>query len=256
MKLIKDCWNVFVRHLRSTRRLPVFLFISIIQPALWLFLFGQLFGVITTVEGFNVDSYPQFLAPALAVMAALFSSSFIGVGLLVDMQQGVLTRLLVTPVGRGAIIIGRIMDITAQALVQALVLLGLAMLTHARPVGGVVGILVVLGAAILLSGIFASLSNLLALVTLRQEAIIAVMNFISLPMTFTSSMIIPHDLMPGWIRMLSRFNPLDWGVSAARIGYQGGPLQEAAVPLAMLAGLLLVTLTLTIGALKRYERSL
>src|SRR4051812_41116374 len=227
MDFLRDTWHLFLRLMRATMRMPVFVIISIVQPVLWVLLFGQLFKSVTTIPGFESHahvqsiSYVQFLAPGISIMTALFGAAYSGMGLLGDIDRGVLDRLLATPVSRGALIAARIFHSAAQVILRALIILGVAFCLGARPHGGLAGIVCVLLAAALLGAAFAAFSNALALLARRQELVIAVMNFIVLPMTFLSSMIMSRNLMPDWIKAASRFNPVNWAVTAARDGFEG-----------------------------------
>jgi ABC-2 type transport system permease protein len=256
MDLLRDTWYLFLRLVRATLRMPVFVIISIVQPILWVLLFGQLFGAVTSIQGFGASSYVQFLAPGISIMTALFGAAYSGMGILGDIDRGVLDRLLATPVSRGALIAARILHSAAQVILQALIILGVAALLGARPHGGLAGIGVVLLAASLLGAAFAAFSNALALLARRQELVIAVMNFVVLPMTFLSSMIMSRNLMPGWIKSASRFNPVNWAVTAARDGFEGRNPGELVICLGLLAGFALVCAVLSTGAFGRYRRAL
>jgi len=256
MEFLKDTWHLFVRLLRATLRMPVFLIISIVQPVLWVVLFGQLFRSVTTIPGFESGSYVQFLAPGISIMTALFSASYSGMGLLGDIDRGVLDRMLATPVSRGALIAARILHSAVLVIVQAGIILIVACLLGARPHGGIPGVLVLFLAAFLIGAAFAAFSNALALLARRQELVIAVMNFTVLPMTFLSSMIMSRNLMPQWIRGVSRFNPVNWAVTAARDGFEGRAGSEMALCLALLAGFALVCAFLATRSFGRYRRSM
>jgi ABC-2 type transport system permease protein len=236
--------------------MPVFVIISIVQPVLWVLLFGQLFRSVTSIEGFGASSYVQFLAPGISIMTALFGAAYSGMGILGDIDRGVLDRLLATPVSRSALLAARILHSATQVVLQALIILAVAAGLGARPHGGAAGIAVVLLAAALLGGAFAAFSNALALLARRQEIVIAVMNFTVLPMTFLSSMIMSRNLMPGWIRSVSRFNPVNWAVTAARDGFEGRSPGELAACLGLLAGFALVCTALSTRAFGRYRRAL
>ena len=111
-------------------------------------------------------------------------------------------------------------------------------------------------AASLLGAAFASFSNALALLARRQELVIAVMNFTILPMMFLSSMIMSRNLMPQWIRGVSRFNPLNWAVTAARDGFEGRAPAEMALCLALLAAFALLCSVLATQAFRRYRSAM
>jgi ABC-2 type transport system permease protein len=256
MDFLRDTWVLFLRLVRATLRMPVFVIISIAQPILWVLLFGQLFRSVTTIQGFGASSYVQFLAPGISIMTALFGAAYSGMGILGDIDRGVLDRLLATPVSRGALIAARILHSSTQVVLQALIILGVAALLGARPHGGLLGIGCLLLAAALLGAAFAAFSNALALLARRQEMVIAVMNFIVLPATFTSSMIMSRTLMPGWIRSVSRFNPVNWAVTAARDGFEGRAPDEIALCLALLGGFALICAALSTRAFGRYRRAL
>jgi len=237
-------------------RMPVFVLISIVQPVLWVLLFGQLFSSVTRIPGFGEASYVQFLAPGISIMTALFGAAYSGMGLLGDMDRGVLDRFLATPASRGSLIASRILHSALQVVVQAGIILCVTALLGARPRGGLLGLAALLLAAALLGAAFAAFSNALALLARRQELIIAVMNFIVLPSTFLSSMIMSGNLMPGWIHQASRLNPVNWAVVAARDGFEGRAPAELAVRLALLALFALACTLFATRAFGRYRRSL
>jgi ABC-2 type transport system permease protein len=254
MDFLKDTWYLYLRLVRVTRRMPVFLLLSIMQPVLWMLLFGQLFGAVIRLEGFGAESYLQFITPGISIMTALFSAAYTGIGLLRDIEAGVLDRLLATPVSRAAVVASRVLLAASQVTVQAAIILAIGLALGAEPYGGIVGLLCVLFAASLLSAAFASTSCGLALIIRRQELVIAAMNFIILPSTFLSSMIMTHALMPPWIRAATRFNPVDWAVTAARHGFQGQLDADLAVSLGLLAALTLVCGAFASRAFDRYQR--
>jgi ABC-2 type transport system permease protein len=219
-------------------------------------LFGQLFKRVVAIPGFEASSYVQFLAPGISIMTALFGAAYSGMGLLGDIDRGVLDRLLATPASRGALMAGRILHSAVQVVLQASIILTVAFLVGARPHGGLPGVAVVLLAASLLGAAFAAFSNALALLARRQELVIAVMNFTVLPMTFLSSMLMSGNTMPGWIRGVTRFNPVNWAVTAARYGFEGKDPATLAANLGLLAAFALLCATLATRAFNRYRRAM
>ncbi len=254
MQLAADLWHLFVRLVRASLRMPVFVVISIVQPIIWVLLFGQLFQAVTALPGFGARSYVQFLAPGIAIMTALFGGAYSGLGMLNDMDRGVLDRLLATPVARGAVLAARLLHAAVQVSLQSAIILLVSAAVGARPHGGAAGVALVLLAAALLGAAFASFSNALALRTRRQELVIAVMNFIVLPTTFLSSMMMSGELMPGWIRSAARFNPVNWAVVAARGGFEGS-WQSLPRNLGLLAAFAVAAAWLAALSFDRYRRS-
>jgi ABC-2 type transport system permease protein len=204
------------RHLRALWRQPVWIAVTLVQPVIWLLLFGALFKRVVAIPGFDGDSYVDFLAPGVVVMTALFSSGWLGMSIIEDLDLGIMDRFLVSPVARGALISGRLAYQAISTIVQSaiIVLLGLAL--GASYPGGVTGVLVLILSAVLLGTALGSLSNGLALVVRQRESLIGAVTFVTLPLSFLSATFIQLDLAPGWIQAIARFNPVNWAVEAGR----------------------------------------
>jgi ABC-2 type transport system permease protein len=256
MTFLNDVPPLFLRLARYTMRMPVFMVIGVVQSILWLILFGQLFQRVVQIPGFESDSYLQFLAPGITIMTALFGSAHSGMGTLVDIERGVMDRLLATPARRGALIAARVLHAGLLVVVQGAMILGVAVLMGARPAGGVIGPLVVLVAAGILGCAFGAVSNAIALVARRQETVIAAMNFIILPMTFLSGIMMSATLMPGWIRRVAALNPANWAVIAARAGFEGRDWGDVGLNLIWLTIFALICGWLATRAFERYRATL
>jgi ABC-2 type transport system permease protein len=256
MTFLADTRHHFVRLLRATARMPVFIAMSVFQPILWVLLFGALFGSVARLPGFEATSYVQFLAPGVAVMTALFGSAHAGLGLLTDMDRGVLERILVTPASRPALLAGRILNSAFQVAIQSLLILGVSFLRGARPHGGLAGLGAVVAATAILGAAFSALSNALALAAKRQEVVLAVMNFVILPLVYMSTMLMAPGLMPSWMAATARFNPVDWAVSAARAGFEGQGATLVAAPLGLLALFAVASGGVARWSFRRYEAQL
>lgn len=256
MQFLLDTWYLYRRLTRASIRMPVYVVMSIIQPVMWVVLFGQLFHSVATMPGFEGGSYVQYLAPGIAVVTALFGAAYSGLGLLGEMDSGFLTRLLATPVSRAAIITSRVGVGATQVAVQATVILLITAWLGARPHGGLFGLLLVYLGTCLLAAAGAALSSGLALLARRQEVIVAVTNFLLLPMIYISSTLMNPGLMPDWMRTTARFNPVDWAVVIARTGFEGTALAPALRDVLLLAGFTLLCGAFAVRAFRRYRRSL
>jgi len=210
------------RLLRNLLRQPWWVVISIVQPILWLLLYGQLFKRVVELPGFNADSYISFVTPGLVIMSALFAGGWNGMGMIMDMNHGVIDRLLVSPINRAAIITGRILSISVVNSIQSLILIALGYATGARFAGGIIGVIVLLICGMLLAAPFAALSIALALLIRKPESVIGAANFILTPLMFLSPVLMAKSVMPDWIRSVSRFNPTNWSVEAAREALDAG----------------------------------
>jgi ABC-2 type transport system permease protein len=248
MEFLTDTWYLVGRLVRASLRMPIFVIISIVQPILWLSLFGQLFRS-------SAANYVQFLAPGISIMTALFGAAYSGMGLIAEIDRGVLDRLLATPVSRGALMTARIVHASLQVVLQAALILIAGVVLGARSQGGPAGVLMVFLAAALLGAAFAAFSSALALLARKPEIVIAVMNFVVLPMTFLSTMLRSADQIPGWIRATSRLNPVNWAVAVARGGFEGR-WDQLFPALPLLAAFALACAALATRAFERYRRAL
>jgi ABC-2 type transport system permease protein len=209
-------WYMAVRHLRSLARQPWWIAISLIQPIVWLLLYGALFKRVVEIPGFGGGSYVDFLTPGIVIMSAAFSGGWGGMGLIEDLDRGVIDRFLVAPTSRVALIAGRLMQQAIVTVVQSVILVVLGLIVGAEFDGGLLGIVVLIAAAVLLGGAFGALSCGLALLVRREETVIAAVQFVLLPLTFLSSVLMHQNLIPGWVQDVARFNPVNWAVQAGR----------------------------------------
>jgi len=216
MNAFASPWHMTERKLKAIIRQPWYLAITLVQPIIWLLLFGALFKKIVEIPGFQGGSYIDFLTPGIVVMTALFSSGWSGMGMLNDLERGVLDRFLVSPMKRWPLVAGPLIQLAIVIVIQSLIIIGLALAVGASFPGGVPGVLVLVVVSVLLGASLGGLSNGLALLARREETLIAAVNFIVLPLTFLSSTFMQQNLIPVWIQEIARFNPVNWAVVAGR----------------------------------------
>ena len=256
IRTFADTGHMTVRHVMELWRQPVWIFVTLVQPVIWLLLFGALFGDVTRIPGFSSDDYIQFLAPGVVIMTAFFSAGWSGMGIIEDFNRGVLDRFLVSPVRRSALVTGRLMQNSITVVIQTLIIIGLALVVGAEFSNGVVGVLVTLVVAVLVGAGFGAISNGLALLTRREETLIAVMQFFLLPLSFLSVTFMQEDLMPGWMQTVSGFNPVNWAVEASRQALNASPDWGAILGyIGLLAAFLAATLVFAVRAFRAYQRS-
>jgi ABC-2 type transport system permease protein len=223
MTAISDTWALTVRDLLRLWRQPWFIAVTLVQPVIWLLLFGALFQKIVDIPGFSGGDYKTYLVPGVLVMTAFFSSGWNGMSTIDDLDRGVTDRLLVTPIRRWPLIAGRVGQNLVQLTIQSLIIIGLALLIGVSFPGGPLGVLALIVAAALLGTAFAALSNALALVARKEESLIGAVTFLQLPLTFLSTAFMQASLMPGWIRTISDYNPVDWAIRAGREAVGASP---------------------------------
>lgn len=213
---LADSWFMTVRHLRNLFRQPAWIAISLIQPVVWLLLYGALFRKIVEIPGFGSNSYIDFLTPGIVVMTCLFSAGWSGMGLIDDLDRGVVDRFLVSPASRGSLIAGRLIQGAMVGAIQAVIIIVLGLAIGATYPGGIAGLAALTVCAVLLGTAIGALSNGVALLSRREETMIAVSNFVLLPMTFLSSVFMAQALMPQWMQDVAQYNPVNWAVQAGR----------------------------------------
>lgn len=245
------------RLLMSTVRQPAFVVIMLIQPMIWLLLFGQLFKRVVEIPGFATGSYIDFLTPGVVVMTVLFTSGWAGMAFIDDMDRGVMDRMLSSPVSRGAMMVASVANQAVTVVVQGLVVVVVGLLLGASFPGGILGVLVLLVAAVLLAAAFSSLSNGMALLVRTSESLIGFSTMLTLPLSFLSSAMMAREAAPEWIQTVSSYNPVDWTVVASREALSADPDWSAV--LLRLGGLVVVALAMgwvATRAFRTYQRSL
>jgi ABC-2 type transport system permease protein len=255
--LITDSALLTMRSVRTLLRQPAYLAISLVQPVIWLLLFGALFRSVVHLPGFGGGmTYLEFITPGVIIMTALFSSAWAGTVYIEDMSIGVMDRLLASPVRRGAMIIGTLAYQAITTVIQTLIVFGIAYAAGARFPGGTTGIAITTLAAVLIAMSIASFSNAIALLVRQQEALIGISQFIVLPLQFLSAAVMDTRLAPQWVQDVARYNPVDWAVIASREALSGHPDWGAVLPrLAGLVALAIVVGWLATRAFRSYQRS-
>jgi ABC-2 type transport system permease protein len=252
---IRQTAALTVRLLLALWRQPWFVGITLVQPMIWLLLFGALFKKVVEIPGFHGGSYIQFLTPGIVIMSALFSAGWNGMALIDAINRGIMDRFLVSPVWRGAIVVASSVYGSVVILVQTAVILAVAFAVGAH--FSAVAIVMMLALATLLGGAVTGLSNALALVARQEETLIGAVQFVVLPATFLSSGLMAANLMPHWVQQVARFNPVNWAVTAARdVTTSGTDWGSVGMHAGLLAVLLVACTLLATRAFRVYQRAI
>ncbi|SCY22219.1 ABC transporter permease [Alkaliphilus peptidifermentans] len=215
-KVLNDTWYMALRRIRPTFRQPMTIVMSMVQPIIWLLLFGNLFKGIVEVPGFSTDSYVEYILPGMIVMNTLFIGIYTGMGTLNDINSGVMERFLIVPINKIIIILSELVQLIILLLAQFIIIILLAIIMGAKFSLNFYSIIIFLTIPILLGLAVSALSISLALITRKHEAMITALQFFTLPLMFLSSAFMPRELMPAWIRTISIINPIDWAILGAR----------------------------------------
>jgi ABC-2 type transport system permease protein len=221
MYLLADTWYLLEKYLRLSIRMPLWTLFGLIQPLIWLVIFGQLFKTIGELPGFPAGSYLEFLTPGILVMTVLFGSSWSGVNLLREINFRIIEKMLVTVVSRESIVLSRVLHSCLILLVQTWVILLVGLLMGVRIPGGIVGFLWCSLIAGLLGIGFSSLSNGLAMLFKKEEPLVVMGNFMTLPVMFLSSAFVPQEFLPSWIAAIAMINPVQYAVEAMQMAFGG-----------------------------------
>jgi ABC-2 type transport system permease protein len=256
LDLTRHSWYMALRWIRALLRQPWFVAITLVQPVIWLLLFGALFKKVVDIPGFGGGSYIDYLAPGIVVMTALFSSGWNGMGMINDLEQGVVDRFLVSPARRLPLILGPLVQGAISIAIQSLIVVGLALIVGASFPGGVLGVIVLILCAVLLGTAMGAFSNGIALLARKEETLIGAVNFIILPLTFLSSAFMKQTLAPQWIQDVAKFNPVNWAVQAGREALAASPDWGYVLARAgLLAAVAALLLWFAVRAFRTYQAS-
>lgn len=218
MKLARDTWLIFKRSLILTLRQPVWVAFGMMQPILYLVLFGPLLEGATQAAGTGTNAFNWFV-PGLIVQIAVFGTAFGGFGLISELRNGVIERMRVTPMSRAAMLLGRSLRDVVILMAQATLMIVLAV-----PFGleiDAVSWLAVLGMLILIGLAVAPLSYAGGLILKSEDAFAPLINSIALPALLLSGIFLPMALAPDWLQFLSSLNPMTHAVDATRAVFNG-----------------------------------
>jgi ABC-2 type transport system permease protein len=214
MSLARDTWLVFGRYLWIFLRNPVWVIIGVVQPALYLVLFAPLLEGIAQMPGFPPGGAYNVFVPGLLIQLGLFGASGVGFGLIAELRSGVIERLRVTPVSRFALLLGRTLRDILILVVQALLLILMAL-----PFGLSIhplGIVLMLALLALLGLMMTPVSYALALWLGNEDSFAPLIFTATLPLLLLSGVLLPMTFAPGWLRILAGVNPLAYAVDASR----------------------------------------
>jgi len=240
-------WALTNRDLKKWYKNPIILMLGIVQPIIWMSLLGKAMNLgsmftnfsptlppnipqeqITQVMSelskqamtqiFGTADYFSYMAVGMMSFVVMFTAMFSGMSMVFDRRLGFLNKALSTPVARGSILMAKIFSAVIRALVQATIVLGIAYVLGLS-VGANFTILNLLGvyaALFLISVGLSSIFILIAIRSTRQETQMAVVNLLNLPLMFASNALFPTSLMPEWLQMITKINPVTYATDATR----------------------------------------
>ena len=233
MTLFSDTRYIFIRYMKKLVRTPILLFFSLFQPLLFLILFTQLLTKLSNFPGILPAgvSYLEFASAGILMQNAFGSALQSGNSIVADIDTGFLAKMLVTPVSRTAILLGRLSSDAFRVVVQTAIILGLAYALGAHVTTGIVGILLIFFTLAFFGLAWSGISLAIGMKTRSSETVFAIGGVITFPLLFLSPALFPISFLPTWVSDVSMFNPVSYAVNATRVlminGYEWGTLLPA-----------------------------
>jgi len=207
--------TIFAYEARKLSHDPTELLLRAVQPALWLVVFGSVFSVIHAIPTGSL-TYLQFLTPGILAQSVLFVAIFYGIATIRERELGIVTKFLVSPTPRIALVGGRALSASIRGFSQAVIVFLLAIALGVTLNWTPLAILGVLLAIVLGSALFSTLSMIIASLVKTQERFLGIGQLMTMPLFFASNAIYPVSIMPAWLRVVTDFNPLTYLVDALR----------------------------------------
>jgi ABC-2 type transport system permease protein len=249
MTLLSDTRYIFIRYMKKLVRTPILLFFSLFQPLLFLLLFTQLLTNLGNVPGvlpYGV-SYLQFATAGILMQNAFGSALQSGNSIVADIDSGFLQKMLVTPVSRPAILLGRLSSDAFRVVMQTAIILALAYVLGAFVTTGIIGILLIFFTLAFFGLAWSGISLAIGMKTRSSETVFAIGGVITFPLLFLSPALFPISFLPDWVKVVSAFNPVSYAVVATRTlmitGFDWGIILPAWGVIALVA---LITMSATL----------
>jgi ABC-2 type transport system permease protein len=186
-----------------------------VQPALWLLVFGQVFNRTHAIPTGNLP-YIDFMAPGILAQSVLFIAIFYGISIIWERDLGIIHKFLASPTPRTALVLGKALSAGIRGLAQAVIVFVLALILGVGLDWNPLALLGVLTMVILGAALFSTFSLIIACIVKTRERFMGIGQVLTMPMFFASSAIYPVSIMPRWLQVIARVNPLTYEVDGLR----------------------------------------
>jgi ABC-2 type transport system permease protein len=200
---------------RKLRHDPTDVLTRAVQPALWLLVFGEVFTHIRAIPTGN-RPYLDFMAPGILAQSVLFISIFAGIAIIWERDLGIIHKFLASPTPRAALVLGKALAAGVRALAQAIIIYALSLILGVQMNWNPLNLLGVIVMVILGAACFSTFSLIIACLVRTRERFMGIGQVLTMPLFFASNAIYPVAIMPGWLQVIARSNPLSYEVDALR----------------------------------------
>ena len=249
--MIGDIYTIWLREMLHYIRSKSRIITSLAMPVIWLALLGTAIGTMVEESPLLPQgmSYLQYIAPGIIGMTILFTSIFSGISIIFDREFGFLKEILVAPVSRFSIVIGKAFGGTTTAMIQGLIMFFLAILLGVKFTSELnfgIGFIITIIFMFLIGLSFVSLGIAIASKIESHEGFQMIMSFLIMPMFFLSGALYPINTLPDWLKVLTYIDPLTYGIDGLRYAIQGSSVAQfhILVDFGILFGFCLFTLLL------------
>ena len=212
---VRQALAIAEMELRKLRRDPTELATRAVQPILWLVIFGQVMARTRMIDTGGTP-YLAFLVPGVLAQSVLFIAIFNGISVIWERDLGIVHKFLASPAPRTALVLGKALGGGVRALVQAIVVLLLAVLLGVRLSWNPLDLCGAIALVLLGAMVFSSFSLAVACIVKTRERFMGVGQVLTMPLFFASNAIYPTSLMPDWLKVVSHLNPLTYQIDGLR----------------------------------------
>lgn len=252
---LHDVWYVFERAQTKFFGSPIRIFFQLFGALIFLILFTQLFSKLSDLPGFPTGGYLEVAVGGILFLNTLNSTQQSANAIVDELNSGYLANMLVTPVRRSAILLGRVLSDGVRFTFQTTLVLGIAFLMGATFATGVPGVLVIFLIVVGFGVAWSGLMLAVGLASKSNETVAVVGTLYTFPLLFTSTALLPKSFMPGWMQTVTLYNPMSYMANAARTlmvsGFDGTVLLQA---FGVIALILVLTWSSTLWLFQRVVR--
>jgi len=231
--IVSDTYTIFWREMKRYRKSRSGVLIRLIQPVIWIIVIGNTFaGTQPLIQSVGFDgTYIEFMTPGVIILTAIFTSIFGGVNTLWDRRYGFMNKALASPISRSSIALGKMLAISLISALQASLILGIAIAIGVT-FSNFWMIAPIMGIVILFSMGFSGISVIIATTSKSQETFWGAINFLGMPLFMLSPALFPLELLPEWLAVVARLNPVTYTILLVR-GMMTGITEEVDVGLSI-----------------------